>query len=187
MKLKAIALTAMSVCAISAFIVAGASAQSFHASKTGNLKGKATSNQVFTTAAGKVTCEEATTTGTVTALLSLHQLVDVIYGKCTAFGLGGVDVSLALYLFNADGGLAKLENTVTITSLIAGCTIVVLGGQDLRTVKYKNVGKNLVEESEVAGIVSHGSGGLCGSGTSTTGTYVGNNEIELVGGEVSWS
>ncbi|HEX5852696.1 MAG TPA: hypothetical protein VFY36_06355 [Solirubrobacteraceae bacterium] len=172
------------MCALSVAVVSIASAQKFHADKTGALKGKQLGNQVFLTGAGTVTCTTASTSGTVTSLLALHQLVEVKYSGCTAFGFIKTHITPALYLFNADNGLVQLENGVLINPLGAGCEVH-LAPQHLLGVAFQNTNKKIVEISKVHSIKSQGTGGVCG-GANTTGTYTGNNQIELEGGTIEW-
>ncbi len=183
-QIKVIALAVMGACILSMAMAAGASAQKFHASKTGNLKGFALNTQVFNTGSGNVECTAAASSGTVTTLETLTQAINVKYSGCKAFGFINTDISEAHYVFSADGSVA-VTNTITITPLGAGCTVTV-GPQTLKEVKFKNSGSKITEETNVKNIVSTSSGGLCGS-SSTTGTYTGNNDIELEGGTISWS
>jgi hypothetical protein len=184
-RIKILTIAVLGVCVLGVAGVAGASAQQFHASKTGTLTGKATNTQVFNTGSGAVECTKAFSSGTVTAVLALTQLVTVQYTGCTAFGFINTEITPAQYIFNADNGEVKIENTITITPAGAGCKVTV-GPQSLKTVKFKNSGSKLIEESAVKGIVSTSTGGLCGS-SGSSGTYTGNNEIELIGGTISWS
>jgi hypothetical protein len=64
---------------------------------------------------------------------------------------------------------------------------VIVGEQKgLKSVTYNNVTGGKIEEvSNVTGIHSVGNGGICGE-ESTTGKYVGNNLVELIGGTVEW-
>jgi hypothetical protein len=170
-----------------------ASANLFHASKTGKILGLATSTQIFKTGAGAaVECEHAAITGTVTELLGLHQLVEVIYSKCLAGGVATAHITPALYLFSADG-LVAVENTIIITVLktilTAQCTIKV-GPQDLGTIKYEADPGNssaLLELTFVKGIKSVSSGEPCGpAGESVTGTDEGGSLLRLDGGSLGW-
>ncbi len=189
--MKRMIVVALAVLGVCMATTASASAHLFHASNTGKLLGLSTNNQIFTAFAGAktpVTCTHAATTGTVTALLALHQLVTVTYSKCEAF-LSPTTISPAEYLLSADG-LAAIVNTIEIkVGGFGNCTIKVLP-QDLGTVKYETDPSNsaaLLELSAVTGIKSDGSGGECGT-NNTGGTYTGNNLIRLDGapGIISW-
>jgi hypothetical protein len=181
-----VALAVLSVCMAA---TASASAHDFTATvNPGTLLGKQTGVQVFTPKAGgaAVECSTATTLGSITALLGLHQLVHVIYGGCLVAGIAKVHISLALYLLGADN-LVAILNTIKILVLAPPlhCTITV-PPQHLLGVTYKNSGNNIVEESKVHSIVSTGTGGQCGT-ANTGGTYTGNNEVSEDGGTLSWS
>ncbi len=187
--MKRMIVVALAVLGVCMAATASVSAHEFHASKTGKLLGLSTSSWVFTlkTGGGAVTCKHVTTTGTITALLALHQLVNVFYSGCEAF-LSPMEIGTAKYLLSADG-LAAIENTIVIkVGGVGNCTIT-LKPQDLGTVKFKTDSSNsaaLIEESAVAGIVSTGSGGECGT-NNTGGTYTGNNLIFEDGGSLSWT
>ena len=191
--MKRMIVLALAVVGMCMATTASASANLFHASKTGKLLGLSEGTQVFTTSSGgtAVKCEHAATTGTVTALLALHQLVTVVYTKCTVEGFPA-DITPAQFLLSADG-LAAVENTITIVALLpvilgGTCTIKV-GPQDLGTSKYDKDPLNsaaLLQLAAVTGITSTGSGGACGTGELIGGTYTGNNLIILDGGSLSW-
>ena len=181
MKVWGVALVA--VFALSAVAAANASAAVFKASGTGTLSGKALNNQVFNTGIGNVTCTTAASSGTVVAPLEKEtQEVAVKYSGCTAFGFVGVEISEAKYLFNANGSV-NVVNTITIKVPAAGCSVTVSPQTGLKTITYVNSSGKIEEKTNVSGIKSKGSGGVCG-GESTTGTYTGNNLIELVGGTI---
>ena len=167
-----------------------ASAHNFKSTATGNLKAVSNQNQVFSTGIGStVTCKKVTIAkGTASTGEQLHVLVEIHYDECKAEGFGlklEAAIHLAQYLFNADNELVKLENTIVI--LIPGICQITVKPQDLKAVLYKTSGKHVVVEPHVSGITSEGSGSVCGSGVSTTGTYTGNTEVEVEGGEISWS
>ena len=191
--MKRIIVVALAVLGVCMTATVSASAHDFTASKLGTLLGKQTGNQVFTTTSGgsAVTCTTAATTGSITALLGLHQLVSVFYSGCTVPLANKVDISTAKYLLSADG-LAAIESAITIKveTILGNCTITV-DPQDLGTVKYDTDPSNssaLLELSAVTGIVSLSSGEPCGpKGTLTGGTYTGNNLIIEDGGSLSWS
>jgi hypothetical protein len=176
----------MSACLLSAVMATSASAAFFHASKTGTLTGKNDGLQTFNTGtgAGAVECTKAASSGTATALLTLVQLIQETYTGCTAFSFAEVKINTADYLFNADNGLVFLDNTLKIEIPLAGCEVVV-PPQDLFTVTYDNTNNKILELSNVHSIKSTGSGGDC-KGAGSSGTYVGNNLLELEGGSLSW-
>ena len=163
-----------------------ASGHEFESSVSGALSRVSNTNQVFTTGGGnEVVCTEDSVTGSAVAGKVLHILVSIGYLKCTVkvsiFSFPA-DVSTAKYLLSADG-LVKLENTVSI-NILGICNLTIKPQHFATGVAYKNNGNNVVEESNVTGIVSEGSGGECKGGT--TGTYTGNTEVALAGGKISW-
>jgi hypothetical protein len=178
--LKKLAVVAVAVFALSVVGVASASAAQFTASATGELTGKATSTQKFTTGAGTVECTAAATSGKIVSEASPEQEVTVKYSGCKAFGFVSAEISPATYLFTANGEV-HIQNTITISVPLGGCSVTV-GPQTVKSVSFANAGtSNITESSNVSGIVSKGSGGLCG-GANSTGKYVGNSEISRVGG-----
>jgi hypothetical protein len=184
MKLKVWGLALVAVFAFSAIASANAmAADHFKASSTGTLSGAQTGNQVFTTPAGKVTCTEASTSGTVATLEATEQEVTVEYEGCTAFGFIGAEISPAEYNLHANG-VVDVLNEIEINA--ASCHVIVPPQNGLTSVSYTNkTGGKIEEVSNVTGIHSTGNGGICG-GESTTGTYVGNNLVGLIGGTVEW-
>jgi hypothetical protein len=177
--LKKFMVLAVAVFALSVVGVASASAAEFTASANGELLGKATSTQIFTTGAGTVECTTAATKGNVVTA-SKEQEVTVTYGNCKAFKLVGAEISPATYLFTSNGEV-HIKGTITIKVPLAGCSVTV-GEQTVKSVSFANAGtSNITETSAVTGITSKGSGGICG-GANTTGTYSGTSEISRVGG-----
>lgn len=167
-----------------------ASGHNFNASVGGALKAVSNTNQLFNTGASSdVTCTKvAIVKGTATAGNQLSVLAEIEYTGCTVTA-GGIKfearVSLAQYEFSADNELVRLENTIVIT--VPGVCNVTVKPQDLKAVLYKNNGSNVVVEPHVSGIASDASGGACGSGKSTTGTYTGNTEVAAASGTIGWS
>jgi hypothetical protein len=183
--MKRMIVVALAVVGVCMTATASASAHLFHSTlDSGTLLGLQTTVQIFIpfSGAGKVECRHATTLGSITALLGLHQLVTVHYSECEAF-FQPVTISPAQYLLSADG-LAAIENTIVIQAGgLANCTLTVKP-QDLGTVKYQTVGTEIIEESSVKGIVSTGSGGSCGT-NNTGGTYEGSNLVMEAGAGMS--
>jgi hypothetical protein len=167
-----------------------ASGHNFNSSVTGNLKVVKNATQIFKTGTNtEVKCtKDSVVTGTASKGLQLSVLAQVEYTGCTVERFGfkfEATVSLAQYVFSADNELVNLENTIVIKVPIASCNITVKP-QDLKKVLYTNTAKHILITPEVSGILSTGSGGECG-GHSSTGTYEGSTEVEVVGGEISWS
>jgi hypothetical protein len=179
-KLKKFGVLFVVVFAFSAVAVANASAApEFTASAAGTLSGTQTSNQVFTTNGGTVTCTKASTTGNV-ATTALEQEVTVNYSGCTAFGFASVTISPATYNLHANGTVDIL-NTITISVPLGGCTVTVGPQKGKGTVTYTNGTSDITESSNVTGIVYTTTGGICGSGGSN-GVYKGSNTVTRVGG-----
>jgi hypothetical protein len=173
------------VLALSAIGAANASAATFTASATGTLTGKATTTQTFTTNAGQVKCTTVETSGTIVSTASAEQEITDTYKNCTAFGFASVHTTQMTKLITADGTV-HLLNTVTINVTGAGCTQT-LKPQTFNWVTYTNSGTKRGIHYQFTGIHYVGSGGICGSGTFTNGTFVGSSEQERVGGgSISW-
>lgn len=170
--------------ALTAVGASAASAASFEASKVpGNLKGKATTTQVFTVNGGKVECTTATTTGKVVESPAAAQKVTVNYSGCKAFGFVSVTISPAEYNLHA-AGTVDILNTITI-NVAGSCTVTVGPQSGLKTVSYENKSGKILEKSAVTGIKYTSSGGFCGT-SGTNGTYTGNNEVEEEGGTLKF-
>ncbi len=185
-RIRFIAVAVVAALCMSVVAAASASAHEFVASKAGKTKSSATSNQVFNTGSGNVTCTKLAGKGEVkeTELKSETHKETVTYSGCTAFGFVKVKITAAKYKFNANGSV-ELENEVTITPEGAGCTVKVAGKQVLSSVSFANEAGKINETSNVKGIHSVGSGGVCG-GTNTEGTYTGSALTELEGGTIEW-
>lgn len=198
--IKMIGLAVFAVLAFSAVAASAAAAEEFEASEAGTLSGKALNTQKFKTGApAEVECTTATPAGTVESgkLKVPSILISVDYLGCSVKGLGGsVTISLVDYTFFAPNPnpLVSILHLITIEAGALGveCTITVISGQSLGSgsgqLTYVQKGKNLELESKVSGIESEitksNSSLLCGTvgEKSTTGTYTGNDEVELNGG-----
>jgi hypothetical protein len=179
--LKKFGVLMVAVFALSVVGVASASAATFTSSEEGELQGHALTTQVFETNAGPVNCPVAEVTGFVIAKESTEQHVTVHYKNCKAFsGLVSVEISTATYLFTSNGTVHILK-PIVINVPLGGCTQTV-PAQTVSSVSFSgNSEGNLVESSAVTGIEYETSGGLCGE-PGSDGTYVGDNEVELVKG-----
>lgn len=162
-----------------------ASAHSFKASKTGELKATQASGQVFVTSAGSIECETLKGTGTVSALTTETQKATVEFGGCFAFGYP-TTITPVEFEFNANGTVSILK-AVTVKAS-ANCKIAIPAQSKLSSVKYINLtGGKLEIEALVNGITSTGSGTACNYGTESKGSYDGLADVELVGGTLEWS
>jgi hypothetical protein len=166
--------------AISLVGVTSASAAQFTASAVGELTGKATSTQKLTTGAGTIECTTAATSGSITSIAASEQAALVVYGGCRMLGFITAEVSPANYVFTSTGEV-RIAKPITIKLPLSGCSIVIRD-QTVSSVSFTNAGEtNVMESSSVSGILSVGSGGICG-GSSSVGQYSGNSEISRVGG-----
>ena len=184
--MRMLALAVMGACVFGAAGAGSASASLFHASKTGTLKGTALNTYVFNTGGAvpvSMECKKAATSGTVTSPLALSQLVSVTYSGCTVAG-ASVTVTSAHYLISADDGLVAFKNLVILTVPVGGCKLFILP-QHVKGIAFTSSGGRLIEESNVKNLVTSGTGGTCGPGSSA-GTYVGRSDVELEGGTISW-
>ena len=200
--IKILGLAIAVVFALSAVSVASASATeaSFLASETGTITSKATGTQTFTTTSSgaKVECTTAAGTGTVTAKMIeeknfLSLLISVAYSSCEVFlgstKVGTATVSLAPYLFHANGSVFVEEPILIMVKPIIGSECSITVGSQLIDggATYTNNGKNIIVESNAAGISWTGSSGDCGT-SGTAATYTGNNEgtLNAGAGTISW-
>jgi hypothetical protein len=173
------------LCAV-VLCVAGAGnayAAQFTASSVGTTAGHAISAQVFTFAAGTVSCSVAAAKGPINSVASTERTVVVTYSGCTAFGVSGADVGKAEYRYTAGGALDVLNNvSITPTFLGASMCTVTVGPQSKTAVGYSNAGSSNVEATHnVTGLGYTASGGLCGA-SGTTGTLAGTEEFNREGG-----
>ena len=174
---------------LAASAVASASASAiteFEASPLGGtIGGKATTTQVFTTNSGKTECTGATPKGEVKHTKAESEIVKVLYTGCKALGQKS-KVTEAEFEFNAKTGEVAVKNTIIMTVEEAGfgCTVKIgpAGNSKLKGMTYENKAKKLLAKASVAAITFTTSGGFCGSGNNN-GTYVGNVEAEVNGGE----
>ena len=187
LNLKKFGTLAIVAFALSAIGAANASAAQFTASATGSFSGKATSNQVFTTNGGTITCPTAASSGTIssTATTQLHETV--IYGTCVGpFGVT-VHVSPATFLTTADGVIHLLNQvTMVVTPPFGVPCHITYNPQTWKPVSYTNNGGKLKVTANVTAMTYTTTGGFCGSG-GANGTLAGTSEIERVGGgSISW-
>ena len=204
--IKILGLAIAVVFALSAVSVASASATeaSFLASETGTITSKATGTQTFTTTSSgaKVECTTAAGTGKITEQMKKEQeegkdplsiLISVAYSSCEVFlgstKVGTATVSLAPYLFHANGSVFVEEPILIMVKPIIGSECSITVGSQLvdNGATYTNSGRNVVVDSNATGISWTGSGGDCGT-SGTAATYTGNNEATLNAGAgtISW-
>jgi len=165
-----------------------ASAHVFEAEKAGSVTRAANALQIFTAEEGgpKVECEtDAVTNASFTQTKQLHLLADISYSGCNIPGLGAATVSTAKYLFSADGGLVRLENTVLISAPFE-CMYTIHPQHFPTGITFQNKGNNIVVIPSVKGIVSLGTGGLGLCKNSTNGLYSGSTEVTSAGQVIKW-
>jgi hypothetical protein len=203
---KKLGLVATAVMALAAFTgVSSAAAAEFHASVSGTaLSGVQTTQHVFTTQGNKVTCEEATFSGTAEGTSNTHQKVSPHYSGCTAFSFASATVNTAGCVYNfSSAGTVALEGCtaghvtinvevpfiahcevwvpVTGNSAINGQTYNTLGTTPSRTLEVVTNSTNIATEVKV----STGSCPLTVG--STTSTYTGKTHVTPAAGEIFFS
>jgi hypothetical protein len=179
--------------ALGAVGAASASAHHFTYTAVGNILRVSNTTQVFTTKSGGPVVEctgDSVVKGNNSeggSATNLH--LEVAYTSCQvkfALFTFPASVSNAKYLFNAELW-ANLENAVTVEVPSAGCTITMPAQENLKPITYENKGTDLNFNLKFEKVKSKGSGGECGTGESTTGTYAGTTLVELRGGAIGWS
>jgi len=186
--LKTLGLALVAALALTAVVASAASAAAqFHSeAENTTVEATQTSNHVFTTPAGKVTCKEMTATGTQAKKTDISITLVPVYKLCTTatiFGTINVNVDFATgkceYTFTSETGEVHIFCTNpggVITIEGPGCKITV-PPQTVKKAVYTNaatVPKHITVTPEVSGIKSTATGAFCSStGESTTGTYTG--------------
>lgn len=176
---------------------ANAAEGEFIASNTGKLKSKALGTQKFKLGNGAtLDCTTAESTGEVTEIPVTVQEISVKYSGCTVFGFVAATVSLADYAFAAQPIGVGIGAVITVHVTSPLCTIVVAAPQTLGEgageIEYVNKSGKIEEKNKITKITTEvtesGSESLCGKvgEKSASGTYEGNNEIELEGGTVEY-
>ncbi|HEV7942217.1 MAG TPA: hypothetical protein VGP17_05390 [Solirubrobacteraceae bacterium] len=173
-------LVAAAALALSGVLAGTAGAEEFVASKTGKLTDTALETQVFKTKAGSISCTKLKGTGTVSETTTETQTTSIQYEDCTAFGIISASISLAEYLFMANGEV-KILKTIEIKA--PGCEITV-PAQTVSSVAYKNRGVGIEIVPSVTKIESEGKGSFCAYAKEKEGTYKGTAFTELEGGEI---
>ncbi len=196
--LKALGLAVLAVCALGAVSASSASAFFTSSVEHVSVSGSQTTNHVFTTSVGTVTCKKATFAGTSIGtakegqFTTESQTVTPTYGECTAFGFGAtVTTTGCTYKFTRTGTdgtgtpigpvHVECEAGKKIKIVAAGfCTMEVGPQTPEGHVSFKTTfppGNGLTVEdvdvkSTVTGIKYEGN---CGSGTN--GTYSGEATV----------
>jgi hypothetical protein len=177
--------------ALSSVAASAAFAESeFEFTGSGAFKHVSNTTQVFKLGGAEaVECPTDSVIGSLTSG-SQHKLkMEFAYSGCELNFMGvplfTATVSNAAYTFNA-AQFVNLENTVTI-SVPGVCKITLSPQSNLAPITYENTpAKDLTFNMKLEKIKSVASGGPCGTGEGTAGTYSGKTAIELVGGELDW-
>ncbi len=206
-KFKALTVALVAVCAVTGVVTQTAAATETYTSgaeaeKTTFITGEKTSNHVFSTPNGSVSCSSITFKGeAVQTGPSAHEItINPTYSECTAFGFAKAHVTNnnCHYLFTTPTTISATEWTIhpphivstsgsscnfTITPTSFGvsvCTQTVpnqtpTSGHIIATNGVNDV--NLV--TTVEGIHYTGTGGVCGNGeTHSDATYTGNVTVK---------
>ncbi|HEX3240731.1 MAG TPA: hypothetical protein VHR18_11445 [Solirubrobacterales bacterium] len=129
MKRKLGSLGLMLAAVLAVGVSTASAANFFSAVHPQSVSGTQTTNHVFTTNAGTVTCKKVTFTGTTAASVSATQTLTPDYSECTAFGFISVpvDENGCGYIFNASGTTEvecpegkKIEITVPFCTVTVG-------------------------------------------------------------------
>lgn len=173
----------LAIVALGVVGVANASAATFTASATGNITGKALATQEFTTDAGTVKCTTIDVSGEIKKTADTEQTATIDYTNCTAFGIFSVHNIHAHYTFTANGEVHIVGTiTITVTTGFGTSCSVKVKSQTVKSADYVTSGSGVKVTPTIAGINYEGSGGLCGSGAKTNGTYTGASEVTRAGG-----
>jgi hypothetical protein len=153
------------------------------------LQGKGNGNQVFSTTAGTVECEESSIGGKATATEPKTQIFTIKYGKCKGFG-SPITISEAEYELTAKGAASVVNKSITMTDSEAKCTVTIpsgSGNKSLRGVKYTNTeAGRIIAAANIGGLHYEPSGGVCGENKlESGGTYKGEVEIEQEGTSIA--
>lgn len=182
--LKTLGVAVVAVLAFSAVIASAASATNkFHAAQTHTiLKGSQTTQHVFKTNAGTVTCSTATFEGTQEAATQTQVTIAPNYNNCTAFGFINVPVheNGCHYLFTYDNTAHVTCPSKPIEVTAPGCNVTV-DDQTIGTVDFNNNGtkQDVNVVATVTGIdyTQHDEGITCQGGFFTNGQYTGTTTV----------
>jgi hypothetical protein len=155
----------------------------------GLLLASAGGSQVFTTAAGGITCTALKLLppgDTTPALRFLSLLVVVDYEKCKAFGLAAIFHPIR-YRIDANG-LVTQENTALILSLSCTVTLPAERNQSLTAVLFDNNAANrgLLLLWHLGHVTSVGVGAACAYAEESNGIWEGTWHIVMHGGTLRW-
>lgn len=190
-KLKALGLAFVAVLAMGALSASAASAASFHSEAAHTiLSGEQPTgtNDVFTTNAGTVTCQNATYSGTTSSATTSTVTVTPSYSGCTAFGFvnATIDVNGCTYTFNAGNDdliITCSGNPITVTAF--NCHVKVASQEATAGISYDNAGsgtsRDVTATANITGLKytqESKSFPGCTNGSFTNGTYKGAGTVK---------
>jgi hypothetical protein len=186
----------------SVITASGAAAEEFLASKTGKLKGKALNTQKFKAGGlATVECTSASPTGEVTEDKSVEQSISMAYSGCSV-AAGSASVGEADYIFYIPKSVSTADESskpmiIKAEALGIECEVEIQSGQSLGgssgEIEYVNKSGHIEVKNKITKISSRvlksNSESLCGKvgSESSSGTYEGNDEVELEGGTLEVS
>ena len=172
--------------AFAAVTAVGAAAHEFNSTEMGKLTLKPVGAIRFRSAGGVVECKKEQLILGDAPLSSKTLAATVEFLGCTAFGLAAT-LSPARYELNADG-TASLAHTITGKSLSCLVTFPSAKNRNLGTVKYHQLGQEIVEEQNLARITSVGEGAGCSYAEESNGTFLDTSLLGLASGigSVEW-
>jgi hypothetical protein len=197
-KLKALGLALVAVFAMGAVAASGASATSFHFNSNAPvehtiLSGSQISgfNHKFKTTAGEVTCENAEFSGTSTSNAAKDLTIQAAYYGCHIFVFSKVAAEVKMngceYTFTSHQTVGGKTEPFTVhvvcpegkvvEVVAAGCTVKV-GPQTLTGFEVTNVENHVKVAANSKNVSYSHTGFTCGTGSGTTGTYVGDTTVK---------
>lgn len=182
--LKTLGVAVVAMLAMSAVVASAASANlKFHAAQTHTiLTGSQTTQHVFQTNTGTVTCSTATFSGTQQNATATEITIAPNYDNCIAFGFVSVPVheNGCHYLFTYDKTVHLQCPTKPIEITAPGCTVTV-GTQTISPVDFNNnAAKTDVTVVATVGNIqytNHDEGFVCTGGQFTGGKYTGSTTV----------
>lgn len=190
--LKVLGLAVVAVLAMSVMASAAQAAEFHSEAESTTFSGSQVTQNVFTAGGSEVKCNTAEFTGSQTGTSVAEVEVQPTYSSCTAFGFAKAHVKTAgcKYAFTASSstagaarvacsGTSKIE--ITPTFLGSSVCTIKIGSQTPGTpsVDYANEGsgssRSITVTATVGGIsFEEVSGGGCGVGSGSNGTYTGS-------------
>jgi hypothetical protein len=188
LNLKMLGLAVVAALALTAVVASAAQAASFHSeAETTSLTGTQTGNHVFNAAGAKITCKNATFTGTQTGTVANDVTVGASYKNCSfLFFNVNVNMNGCEYTFHSNNTVDVVGAACKgITYEGAGCKVVVGAQSGLSTVGFATAGagssRTINVSPNVTGI-KYTSSGLCPeNGTNLTNGKYESGPTNVVG------